>query len=246
MTANPAQVIVSCEAIAEPSLRDVARMNIHRVRTQSADGEGYVWLPGGETRWAALGELLDRLAKEHQIDDRVGLENAVDAAALIYDHRPKDVDVKRLKCLLEGVKAFMDEDDRAIAHILMDRDRSLVAGEAWDHQAAMAVWTRVLMIRELFSDPEIRKFFSDLERALRKQPPTRKPDMRLHGMVAALARYWESLPGKKLTTTFTKRDQRAGRQLGSSAGMQFIESVVEFIDPDAVKKLPSATRHRLS
>jgi hypothetical protein len=63
-------------------------------------------------------------------------------------------------------------------------------------------------------------------------------------MVQSLERFWESL-GKKLTRTFTPKDQKTKRQLAASDAMKFIESIVEFIDPDAVKKLQSATRHRL-
>jgi hypothetical protein len=228
------------------NLRDQARMNIHGVLVWDiVDAAALTykarWRPGGEARWRELKELLDRLAKEHQIGDRTGLENAVDAAMLIYSDRhgalPKD-DAKQLaKYGPKVTKAlFRDENDIRIANILTDRDRrSLGESEPWSYEKTLTTIKRIW---------QMRADLSQLVETLERLPRSRKADVNFHRMVQSLERFWESL-GKKLTRTFTPKDQKTKRQLAASDAMKFIESIVEFIDPDAVKKLQSATRHRL-
>ena len=247
----------NCEG--RPNLRDEARRNIHRVGFVSADGHGpltteqlfrvgpdqlsYVWSPGGEARWRDLEKLIDQLAINHQIANRTGLEDAIDTAVLIYDHGPRNIDVKQLKLLPKIMEIFTEENESTIAGIVTDRYRQLVSGEPWNYEAALAVRRRIWKIRAVFSDPEIRGFFSDLSRALNR-PRTRSAHAQLHGLVASLTRYWEGL-GRKATCTFTKKDQKAKRQLAASEFAKFLESIISFIDSDAVPKLPSVTRHRL-
>ncbi len=226
--------------------REQARMSLHGVLVWDlVDPVAQIykarWQPDGEARWQDLQKLLDRLAREHQISDRAGLENAVDAAKLIYsDHRgalPK----AELKQLLKYVPKvtevlFRDENDIRIANILVDRDRrSLGEGGAWSYGKTVATIERIW---------QIRADLAQLVLVLERLPKSRRADVKFHRMVKSLERFWQGL-GKKLTRTFTPKDQKAKRQLAASDAMRFIESIVEFIDPDAVKKLQSATRHRL-
>lgn len=267
---------MSASGEVRPNLRDQARMNIHRVVNVSAGGvssdwnpEGlhYVWNDGGEARWRALQELLDRLVKAHKIDDRTSLEDAVDAAALIYHHGPGALPAADIKQFLESTpkvtEVLREENEARIASILMDRDNRLIAGRTWSKQRAKlrridgilksglvfnpgslrtAPNRRMLLSLGLFDGWEysyersvairrrlsqIRKELSDLELCLRQLPRGRKGDRKFHGAVAVLKQRWKSLPGKKVSRT------------------KFVESVMAFIDPNAVSKLPSATRHRL-
>jgi len=215
------------------SHRDEARMNIHGVVSVHPGGsvfvgnpEGlhYVWNPGGEKRWRALQELLNKLARDHKIDDRVGLEDAVDAAAQIYHHQgtlPKD-DVKTLLGSISKITTVLcEKNDARIAGMLEDRDNNLIKGDAWNYERAWAVRKRLFRIRE---------DLSQLSRALERLPKTRRGNMRLLGAVADLKRRWKSLSGKKV-------------------GMpKFVESVIVFVDPnhtDVATKLRSAMRLRV-
>jgi hypothetical protein len=204
------------------------------VSVGNPEGLHLVWKPGGEKRWRALQELLNQLAGDHKIDDHAGLEQAVDTAAQIYHQRSAldKADADRLVEFIPKVTEvlFREGNDLRIADIIMDRDGLPLDGAGWSYEKTLDTITRFWRVR------------ADLEqigRVLRQLPKTRKGDLNLHRMVASLERFWKSLPGKKLTRTFTEHG------LAKSEAMRFVESVVRFIDPAAVEKLPNITRHRL-
>jgi hypothetical protein len=194
-------------------------------------------IAGGEARWHALQELIDRLARNHQINDRAGLAQAVRTAMLIYRDRGA-LDKKDVKALLTSIAKIAEVlsregNDQRIADIMMDKDRRWMKGAPWDHEKTVATTIRIW---------QIRADLSQLAHILRR-PRKRKADMRLHRMVETLERYWKSL-GREITRDF-HQDPQTKRRVAVTESMRFIESILTFIDPDAAKKLPSATRHRL-
>jgi hypothetical protein len=198
-----------------------------------------------ETRRCDFNTLLDELVKKHNIQDPNKLAMVIDGAARIY-HGRTHLDAKDLKNLLRYVpkirKILLHPDnDARIADTLMDRDNLLISGGVCDYKRRIAI---------LFWLEKIKADISELERVLPAldlaRPKHRRGNVKLHGMVASLERYWESLPGNKLHKTFTPTDKKQNRRLAKSAAMQFVEKIVEFIDPSAVRKIPSASRHRLA
>lgn len=194
-------------------------------------------IAGSEARWRALQELIDRLARDHEIADRAGLAQAMRTAMLIYrDCGPLDKkDVKTLLTCIRKITTVLSRkgNDQRIADILMDKDRRWVEGVAWDYEKTVATTMRIW---------QISADLSQLSQVL-KRPRKRKADIKFHRMVEALERYWGSL-GRKVTRDF-HLDPQTKRRFAVTKSMQFVESILTFIDADATKKLQSATRHRL-
>jgi hypothetical protein len=193
----------------------------------------------GEARVRDLDKLLDHLVAKHKIDDRFRLERAVDTAMLIYqgyDAVNKD-DVRKLMKHLPGVVEVLarDENDHRLADMFTDRDRNLIEGAPWNMEEATQIVMRFRRVKE-----DLVEMLDILRR-----PRRRGAYVKLHGVVALLERYWAALPGKTVARHFTPKDNRNNRQLAKSEAMAFIEAVLGFIDPGAVKKLPNATRRRL-
>jgi hypothetical protein len=194
-------------------------------------------IAGGPARWHVLQELIDRLSRDHQIDDRAGLAQAVRTAMLVHrDHGA--LDKKDVKTLLTSIAKITEvlsreENDQRIADIMMDKDRRWREGVPWDYEKTVATTRRIWQINE------------DLSRLafVLRRPGKRKADVRLHRIVETLERYWESL-GREVTRDFY-RDPETKCRFAMTEAMRFIESILAFIDPDAARKLPSATRHRL-
>jgi hypothetical protein len=194
-------------------------------------------IAGGTARWHALQELIDRLARNHQIDDRAGLAQAVRTAMLIHRDRGA-LDKKDVKTLLTSVAKITEVlsregNDQRITDIMMYKDRRSVEGAPWDYEKTVATTIRIW---------QINADLSQLALVLGR-PWKRKADIRLHRMVETLEQYWGSL-GRKITRDF-HRDPQTKRRSAVTESMRFIESILLFIDPDAARKLPSTTRHRL-
>ena len=215
--------------------RDEGRAVIHGAKVRRDDG-ACVWKTGGKARWHALEALLDRLAKDHNIDDRAGLAFAIDTAALVYrgrDPLPK-AEVRQLMKSITLVTKILSrvENDQRIADIVMDRDQRWVQGAPWSIDRHVATLARVWQIR------------ADLEQLelLLRRPRTRKADIKSHRAVAALETYWKSL-GRKVTRDFKRDDRR--RLVPMTEAMRFVHAVLMFIDPEVAEKLQSLTRHRI-
>jgi hypothetical protein len=187
----------------------------------------------GEHRMRALDELVAELAVRHDIEDRFRLERAIDTAMLIYGHRRAmdGRDIERLAKDLSGVIEVLgrDENDLRLADMFLDRDHNLIEGGPWNAKEATDITMRILRLKDELVD------LLDLLR----RPRRREADLRLHATYSWLKRYWATLPGKKSAATFALDGSPKSEML------QFIRSVVGFINPSAVKKLGSASRSRL-
>jgi len=250
-------------------LREVARMNIHRVRSPLADGHGYIWTPDGEARWRALHELLDRLQQKHRINDRVGLEDAVADAAAIYHHPgalPR-ADVKRLLTSISKImKVLREENDGRIASIVMDRDKGLIKGRAWNKSVSRKRIGRMLMLESKFLfNPVLPRtelhrrvdrhtglfdgWEYGYERALAVRMRLSRIRSDLGELASALGRLPEGREGDmKLHGAVKLLEERWKSLPGMKVGKaNFVQSVMAFIadrgDINAVVK--SAMRHRL-
>jgi hypothetical protein len=181
-------------------------------------------------------KLLDRLTTQHEINDRDGLGRAVDAAMRIYhgrDRLNKD-DAKQLLKHIPKVTEILahGDNDTRIASVLMQRDHLLIKGRPYNWKLNGEIIMRLWQINE---------GLSSLARVLRQGGPGRTPNVQMLGMVTSLKQFWARLPDKKPSKTFTPNDPKVRRQ----HARKFFEAIVQFIDPEAVKKLPSAMRGRL-
>jgi hypothetical protein len=197
-------------------------------------------IAGGKVRWQALQGLLDRLAEEHKIDDRAGLAEAVRTAMLLHRDRGAldKKDVKTLKTSIAKITEVLSREgnDQRIADIMMDKDRRWVEGAPWSYEKTVAT------IEQTW---RVNADLSQLARVL-KRPGKRKADIKFHRAVEALEQYWKSL-GRNVTRDFD-RDSQTRRWFAVSESMRFVGSILIFIDrddPDVIKKLQSASRHRL-
>ena len=264
--------------VPSTDLRDVARMNIHgvvsvrpggSVSVGNPEGLHYVWKkPGGEARWRALQKLLVKLAKDHKIHDRVGLEDAVDAAALIYHHQgvlPKD-DVKQLlESIAEVTRVLREENDARIADILVDRDNQLIKGTGWKPGARGRI-DRILKLESglLFNPISPRTarhrrllrrdgFFDRWEYSYERTVAIRMRLFRIRADLGQLSRALERLPKTRtgnmpLLGAVAVLKRRWKSLSGNKVGMpKFVESVIAFVDPntDVATKLRSAMRLRV-
>lgn len=200
--------------------------------------------PTIEARKSDFNKLLNALMMKYNIQDRNKLKIVIDGAARIYYGRDP-LDTRDLRTLLRCVPKIREvlsrpENDARIADGLLDRDNHLISGGTWNYKRRVAIQLWLDKIKAGISDLE--KVLSELNRA---RPKHRRGDVKFHGMVATIERYWEGLPDKKLRKTFTPKDTRQKRRLAMSTAMQFVEDIVEFIDPNAIKRIPSASRHRL-
>ena len=261
------------------SLRDEARMNIHGVvsvrpggvvSVGNPEGLHYVWRkPDGETRWGDLQKLLEKLAKDHKIKNRVGLEDAVDAAAQIYHHQgvlPK-ADVKRLLGSISQVTRMLrEENDARIADILVDRDNHLIKGAAWKPGASGRI-DRILKLESSFLFNPISPrtavhrrllrrngFFDGWESSYERAVAIRMRLFRIRADLAQLSRALERIPktrtgNMQLLGAVAVLKRRWKSLSGKKVGMpKFVESVIAFVDPthpDVAAKLRSAMRLRL-
>jgi len=194
-----------------------------------------------EERRSEFNELVTKLSKDHQISDGKVLGRAIDFAVRMY--HDNDVLSKRdsallLKHIPEVTNVLLrPRNAERIADLLVRRDDARIRGGKHDP---------ITHGRTFLWVTQIGKNLAELERSLKTRPRRRRtPDVGLHSAIGILSRYWQDLPAKRLTRTFTPNDKNAGRQLAKSEAMKFIEEVMNFIDPAAIRKLPSATRHRL-
>jgi hypothetical protein len=199
------------------------------------------WHPEIEKRRPEFDELVNKLVRDHRIDDDTALARAIDMAIRRYDD--KDVLSKRDAALLlkhiPKLKSVLlrKGNDKRIADLLVRREDARIRGGTYDPGHHGQTILRVF---------QIGMNLAELESGLKDRPSRRRPtDVRLHSAILVLGDYWRDLPGKRFARTFTPKDKKSGRPLAKSEAMRFIEEVVRFIDPAAVPKLPSATRRRL-
>lgn len=227
-----------------PRVPDDGRMIIHSAKIRLDDGS-CVWTDGAEERWCALQQLLDKLAKDHKIDDRDALADAVDTAALIYAHDCGELSKKDASILLAAIAKVTtvlsrEGNDRRLAAIMMDRDRRWVERVKSDRESTNKMVATVTRLGQINAD------LSQLALVL-KRPGKRKADIKLHRAVTTLEDYWKSL-GRKVTRDF-HYDRQLKRWSAQSDSMKFIGSIFTFIafdDPDIIQKLQNVTRHRFT
>jgi hypothetical protein len=226
--------------------------------------EGW-WSPSPlKGREAAFDRLLDRLMKDFEIADRATLKSHIEVAARIYHHHDPDEESKRdLKWLLEfapKMEGTLRKNALAIEKIITGFDQQLVHGfepefckTAYDQSEAEAFMTQIWQAAHTLKQ---------LARILRQHRAGRRPpDRGLHGAVKFLRAYWEHELGRKWTTTFKSKARRRRQRLMPYAGAvvrhrevqadpalqsnRFLETVFEVIDSAAIRKLPSAMKHRV-
>jgi hypothetical protein len=253
--------------------REEMRMNIHGVLDWAlvdAKAQTYKahWRAGGEARWHNLQKLVEKLAGEHKITDRAGLERAVDDAALIYHHDDAlpAGDVKQLlESISEVAGVLREENDARIADILVDRDVHLIEGTAWTPGARDRT-DRILKLESglLFNpvlplvDVQRRALreigcFDGWEHSQERAVAIRMRLFRIRADLAQLSRALGRLPKKRkanmrLVGAVAVLKRRWKNLSGKNGMPKFVESVIVFIDPDhpdVATKLPSAMRLRV-
>jgi hypothetical protein len=255
------------ERLVESRLQ--GRQIIHGAKIRREDGR-CVWSADGKARWRTLRELLDQLVEDHKIDRDV-LVHVVDTAALLYRGDPLHrADVERLLTAIRTVTAMSlwEDHHQSITGVLTDRYDSFIKGRIpWDVEdvrtaIAVRMWLGRIGQGLRLIEGDLFNLQHALEHALPKLPATKRTDKRLHVLVKHLERYWEKLPGKKLSKTFPsiskkvpprrllpyagkERALKNGAETEPSEAVRFIKAVVTFIDPDAAAKLPSVMKHRL-
>ena len=186
-------------------------------------------------------DLVSKVATAHGIKDKAVLGKAIDIATRRYHDNgalsKEDVSVLQ-KAIRQIVQVLQrGGNDKLLADLLVSREDAKIRGGKYD---------LIVHGKTIFAVSQMSSFLTQLERRLKDRSHAgRRPDVGLHSTVSFLEAYWRALPGKRLRRTFTPKDKRQGRPLAKSQGMKFIEEVMEFIDPTAVSKLPSVTRHRL-
>lgn len=182
------------------------------------------------------------LAKNFGIADRAKLGKTIDFATRIY-HSNKVLSKEDLlvlrRCLPELNKVFRHSGGaRRIADFLVRLEKAKLRKRIYDptqHAVAILAAERVGL------------FLDELDRLLREPNRGGHPaNVGLHAATRYLEGYWRELPGKRVRRNFTPRDQTTGRPLAKSESMRFLEAVMQFIDPAALAKLSSVTRHRLN
>jgi hypothetical protein len=262
------------EEVQPTNPRDEARINIHGVvrcveggdvSVGNPKGLHYVWKPDGEARWRDLHKLLHKLAGDHKIDDRAGLEDAVDAAALIYrglSALPKH-DVERLfESIPKVTEALREENDGRIAGLLTDRDRRLIDGRTWKPSRHIDRFLRLdsgLLLNPGFPRTALHRWmnrrrglFDGWEASYERQLAIRMRLSRIRADLTELSRALKAAVPETRTADVKLHGAVAelNRRWKSLRGKKvsrtnFVESVIAFIDPDAAAKVPSAMRHRL-
>lgn len=260
--------MMSASEVQPSNLRDVARMNIHgivrcveggNVSVGNPKGLHYVWKPGGEARWRDLQKLLHKLERDHKIEERAKLEDAVDAAASIYHGRgalPKDDAKQLLKSISEVTEILCDENIARIADILMDRDNRLIKTADWskDVNGSRVDSFMKLETVSLFSPTDRRMnrdVFDGWEWSYERRVAVWFRLLRIRGDLSELASVVRRLPegrqgDRKLLGAVALLERRwktlAGKKVGKA---KFVGSVMVFIDRNIATKLPSAMRRRL-
>ena len=199
------------------------------------------WHPEIVRRRSKFDELVKKLARDHRIEDDIALGRAIDIA--IRRYHDKDVLSDRdAALLLKHIPVITNVlrrpgNNKRIGDLLVRREDARIRGGTYNPSRHGQAILRVV---------QIGTDLADLEKSLKKRSSRRRPpDIGLHSAILILTDYWRDLPGKRFTRTFTPTYKKSGPPLAKSEAMRFMEEVVRFIDPAAVPKLPSATRHRL-
>src|SRR5882672_2019194 len=150
------------------------------------------WHPDIERRRSEFDKLVNKLVRDHRIDDDTALGRAIDIA--IRRYHDKDVLSKRdAALLLKHIPKVTNVllcpgNDKRIADLLVRREEARIRNGTYDPGHHGQTIQRVF---------QIGMNLAELERSLKNRPSRRRPtDVGLHSAILILSDYWRDLPGK--------------------------------------------------
>jgi hypothetical protein len=187
-------------------------------------------------READFERLLDLLMKDFKIDDRATLKSYVEVATRIYNHNPDKLsnrDRKRLVKFGPKLAGLLRKNAIAIENIITAFDQQHVRGFEPEFARASTIKARPTPSWRV-SGKRLKRSWSWRMFLSRHHPRGKPPDAGLHGAMTLLRDYWKRELGRNLKSDPWKRGFAT-----------FMRVVFKFIDPIAIKKLPSAAKGRV-